>query len=179
MSALSVQQKSGISYKGQYTMSKLINVCKKWNHVWLMLNKSIIWAYFCMNLKQRFMPKNVNPLPIILLFQVEKCILSESGEKYAQIKHYLQAKTVQNCDSDFDVRGQQAWTLSLDDALLWVILRGRWMLESDWLSRSEVCNYFQGNARRTEYQAALSTALQFRITPQNYFKWLFQRSYRK
>ncbi len=102
---------------------RLINVKQKHN-----------LSIFLHELKATVHAKNVNPLPIILLFQVEKCILSESGEKYAQIKHYLQAKTVQNCDSDFDVRGQQAWTLSLDDALLWVILRGRWMLEYDWLS---------------------------------------------
>ncbi len=31
----------------------------------------------------------------IALFS-EKSVLSESGEKYAQIKHHLQAKTVQN-----------------------------------------------------------------------------------
>ncbi len=32
-----------------------------------------------------------------IAFSSEKLILSESGEKYAQIKHSLQAKTVKNC----------------------------------------------------------------------------------
>ncbi len=31
-----------------------------------------------------------------LAFSSEKVISSESGEKYAQIKHYLQEKTLQN-----------------------------------------------------------------------------------
>ncbi len=39
----------------------------------------------------------------------EKVILSESGEKYAQIKHHLGAQSVQNCSTlvDFDVMKQQ------------------------------------------------------------------------
>ncbi len=47
---------------------------------------------------------------IHIAFRSEKVILSESGEKYAQIKHHLQAKTVQNkyCMSeDFNVSGQK------------------------------------------------------------------------
>ncbi len=49
----------------------------------------------------------MSPLSIILLSPV---ISSESGEKYAQIKHCLQAKTVQICSSmlvGFDVRGHK------------------------------------------------------------------------
>ncbi len=50
----------------------------------------------------------MSPLSIILLSPVKKVILSESGEKYAQIKHCLQAKTaLNNYVSGFDVRGQQ------------------------------------------------------------------------
>ncbi len=42
-------------------------------------------------------------------FSSEKIIVSESGEKYAQIKQRLQVKTVQDSikQVDFDVRGQQ------------------------------------------------------------------------
>ncbi len=43
-------------------------------------------------------------------FSSEKVVSSESGEKYAQIKHHLQSKTVLNTYSmlvDLDVRGQQ------------------------------------------------------------------------
>ncbi len=102
MSALGVQQKAGISYKGQYTTSKLINVCKKFNHVWLVLTwkQKHNLSTFLHVLKAMVHAKKFNPLSIILLFPVEKIILSESGEKYAQIKHYLQVKTVQNCGSD-------------------------------------------------------------------------------
>ncbi len=38
----------------------------------------------------------MGPLPIILLSPGEQVILSESEEKYAQTKHHLQVKTVQN-----------------------------------------------------------------------------------
>ncbi len=40
-----------------------------------------------------------------IAFSYEKFVSSESGEKYAQIKHRLQAKTVLNMWLDFDVRG--------------------------------------------------------------------------
>ncbi len=44
-------------------------------------------------------------------FFSKKVISSKSGEKYAQIKHWLQVKKVQNTSKhilvDFDVRGQQ------------------------------------------------------------------------
>ncbi len=44
--------------------------------------------------------------PHNIAFSIEKkMISSESGEKYAQIKHHLQAKTV--LTNMFDVRGQQ------------------------------------------------------------------------
>ncbi len=38
----------------------------------------------------------MSPLSIILLLPVKKCVWSESGEKSAQIKHCLQAKTALN-----------------------------------------------------------------------------------
>ncbi len=44
-----------------------------------------------------------------IAFSSEKVVLSESGEKYAQIKHHLQAKT--NMSVDFDMRGQQEMDL--------------------------------------------------------------------
>ncbi len=48
---------------------------------------------------------------ITLLLSIEKVILSESGEKYAQIKHRLEAK--KNTKQRVDV--------SLEEALLWII----------------------------------------------------------
>ncbi len=47
----------------------------------------------------------MSPLSIIFISPV-KVISSELGEKYAQIKHRLQAKTVLNKYVVFDVRGQ-------------------------------------------------------------------------
>ncbi len=47
---------------------------------------------------------------------VEKVVWSESGEKSAQIKHRLQAKTVH-----FDVRDNRRWTVSLEEAFLWIM----------------------------------------------------------
>ncbi len=56
-------------------------------------NKSIIKMFLilkcCFWLKYQSSSHNI-------AFSSEKVILSESGEKYAQIKHHLQAKTVQN-----------------------------------------------------------------------------------
>ncbi len=46
-----------------------------------------------------------------------KRISSELGEKYAQIKHRLQAKTVLN----WWILMQQGWTFSLENALLWIM----------------------------------------------------------
>ncbi len=47
---------------------------------------------------------------IHIAFSIEKVISTESGEKYVQIKHSLQAKTVLNkYVGGFDVRGQQDW----------------------------------------------------------------------
>ncbi len=48
----------------------------------------------------------------------EKIIWSESGEKYEQIKHRLQAKTVQNSSKQIYVGG---FTFSLEEALLWIM----------------------------------------------------------
>ncbi len=47
-----------------------------------------------------------------IAFSIEKVVLSELGETFAQIEHCLQAKPVQkqfytNMLVDFDVRGQQ------------------------------------------------------------------------
>ncbi len=44
-------------------------------------------------------------------FSSEKVIVSESGEKYAQIKHHLQSKMVDN----------MGWTFSMEEALLWIM----------------------------------------------------------
>ncbi len=43
----------------------------------------------------------------------EKVVWSESGEKSAQIKHYLQDKTALN-EYDFDVQDSRRWTFSLE-----------------------------------------------------------------
>ncbi len=56
-------------------------------------------------------------------------VWSESEEKYAQIRHCLQAKTVQNSPKqimwvDFDARHNRRWAFSLDEALLWIISSG-------------------------------------------------------
>ncbi len=56
-----------------------------------------------------------------IAFSSENIISAESGEKYALIKHRLQAKTVlNNVSMDFDVRRQQA-TFSLEETLLWIM----------------------------------------------------------
>ncbi len=52
-----------------------------------------------------------------IAFFSEKVILSESGEKYAQIKHQLQVNTFQNSSrSDFDVRRQLGRDFSLEES---------------------------------------------------------------
>jgi len=57
-------------------------------------------------------------------------VWSESGEKYAQIKHSLQAKIVHNSSKqtgacvDFDVTDNRRWTFSPEEALLWIIDSG-------------------------------------------------------
>ncbi len=62
-----------------------------------------------------------------IAFSSQNAISSESGEKYAQIKHGLQTKIVQNISKqvcmlvDFDVRGQQGMGFLLEEALLWII----------------------------------------------------------
>ncbi len=53
-----------------------------------------------------------------IAFSSEKVIVSESGEKYAQVKHRLQAKIVKYvggfwCD-------KREWTVSLEQAL-WIM----------------------------------------------------------
>ncbi len=48
-------------------------------------------------------------------FSSERVILSESEEKYAQIKHKF------NMSVDFDVRKQQGRTFALEEALLWIM----------------------------------------------------------
>ncbi len=61
---------------------------------------------------------------IHIAFSAEKVILTESGEKYAQIKHCLQAKTILNkYVGVFDVRGQK-------DLLFYCIMKdcGSWMM---------------------------------------------------
>ncbi len=72
-----------------------------------------IYIYLLMGIAD----KNSSIIHIIhdIAFSCEKVVLSESGEKYAQIKHSLQVKTVQNCSKQMcwwilfvlDVRGQQ------------------------------------------------------------------------
>ncbi len=47
---------------------------------------------FVCSLKQIWI--NCSPTDPLQLKNTEKVILSESGEKYAQMKHYLQAETV-------------------------------------------------------------------------------------
>ncbi len=44
-----------------------------------------------------------------------------SGEKYAQIKHHLQVKTVQNMLVDFDVKEQQEMDFLLEEAIIWIL----------------------------------------------------------
>ncbi len=63
--------------------------------------------------------------PLTIAFSSEKVISSELKDKYAQIKHRLQVKTVQNSSKQiqhvggFYVRGQQG--ISLEEALLWIM----------------------------------------------------------
>ncbi len=47
-----------------------------------------------------FQKKKKSPLSVVLLSPV-KVIFSESGEKYVEIKHHLQAETVQNNCVDY------------------------------------------------------------------------------
>ncbi len=63
----------------------------------------------------------------MIAFSSEKAALSESGEKYAQIKLRLQAKTVQNHSKQISV-DNRGWTFSLEEAVLWIM---------DILSRSD------------------------------------------
>ncbi len=55
-----------------------------------------------------------------IAFSGENVILSESGEKYAQIK---QERTVQNCSRQIWImmwEDNREWTFSLEEALLWI-----------------------------------------------------------
>ncbi len=53
-----------------------------------------------------------------IAFSSEKVVLSESGEKYAQAP-FIASKTVNfGCWVDFEMREQQGWTLSLEEAIL-------------------------------------------------------------
>ncbi len=61
---------------------------------------------------------------IVIPFSSEKVVLSESGEKYTQIKHCLQVKTVQNstkqiCKWILMWEDNRWWTFSLEEVLLW------------------------------------------------------------
>ncbi len=53
-----------------------------------------------------------------IAFYSEKALSSESGEKYAQMKHCLQVTRVQNVSLDFDMNTHDI----LEEALLWIIL---------------------------------------------------------
>ncbi len=44
-----------------------------------------------------------------------------SGEKYAQIKHHLQVKTVQNMWVDFDVKEQHEIDILLEEVIIWIL----------------------------------------------------------
>ncbi len=57
------------------------------------------------------------------------------------------------------------------DAFNWIILRGRWMLESDWLMNVLRCAIISGKRTANVVPGRLSTALQFRITSPNYFSY--------
>ncbi len=85
-------------------------------------NKSIIKMFLTSNCCFRVKYESI-------IHNIVKVVSSESGEKYAQIKHRLQAKTVQNCFTQIcwvilmweDIRG---WTFSLKEALyeLWTCI---------------------------------------------------------
>ncbi len=70
-----------------------------------------------------FLTSNHCPLIYNIAFSSEKVDLSESGKKYAQIKHRLQFKT--HLSVDFIVKRQQGtehWrTEALKEALLWIM----------------------------------------------------------
>ncbi len=70
----------------------------------------------CFQLKYEFTILNI-------AFSKENVLLSESGEKYAQINKCLQAKT--NMWVYFDVKGQQLMDFSflflLEKAMLWIM----------------------------------------------------------
>ncbi len=62
-----------------------------------------------------------------IVFSSEKVVSSESGEKYALIKHCLQMKTVLNkCIYDMRFKilmreDNRRFTFSLEEALLWIV----------------------------------------------------------
>ncbi len=57
-----------------------------------------------------------------IAFSNEEVILSDLGEKYAQIKHRLQVKRVlSKMLMDFDVRGQNERNFSTEGTVLWII----------------------------------------------------------
>ncbi len=72
--------------------SPSINIlCKEVKSCVFVRNKSIKKIFF--NIKPLLLTKYKSSIPNIA-FPSEKVILSESGEKYSQIKHSLYAKTV-------------------------------------------------------------------------------------
>ncbi len=75
-------------------------------HLFLTLN-------FCFRLKYKSSIHNI-------AFSSEKV---ESGEKYAQIKHCLQVKTVQNsrCRWILMWEDNKGWTSSPEEVLLWIM----------------------------------------------------------
>ncbi len=60
---------------------------------------------------------------------MKKVIWSESGEKYAQIKHCLEAKAVQNMLLvDLDVRGQQEMVFFTEESVFMDFGKKQWLL---------------------------------------------------
>ncbi len=67
----------------------------------------------------------MGPLPIIWLSPGEQVIVFESDEKYAQTKHHLQVRTVQNSSKQLCLwimwEDNREWTFTLDEVLLWIM----------------------------------------------------------
>ncbi len=85
--------------------SEKLHVCKHF------YKKVFLTSNCCFMLKYKSSIHNI-------AFCSEKALSSESGERYAQMKHCLQVTRVQNVLLDFDMSTHHI----LEEALLWIIL---------------------------------------------------------
>ncbi len=102
----------------KFGIASLAHQCNMfWSEKLLVCNKQIHNSDFffngCFQLKFESSIHNI-------AFSTEKVIRSESGDKYAQIKHCLQ-QLYTNISMDLDMWGQHWWTFSLEEAILWIM----------------------------------------------------------